>query len=157
MNRRRGRGDNGESSDEEATGDGDADTARLSRRHKDDVADYEGEEEEIALKEKVGIQENDEIEVQDNVVDHEVGKEKGDNEEEVDSEEEDGSVEERKPAVVDVNKESDRISVGFLLESNRIVNIFNVFRMLLNPMDEFATISTILSMIAGALSSMSCH
>jgi hypothetical protein len=84
----------GESSDEEALGgnENDADENRLNRRHKDDAADYEGEEEEPE------VVDEEEMEVSD-------------------SENEDGEELEDKETSkkVNLNDERDRITVSFLI------------------------------------------
>lgn len=73
-NRQRRRGgrprDEGVSSDEEAEGGNDAgaDERRLGQRHRDDAAEYEGEEEEMEAKPALGIYEADDTSlVQDKV------------------------------------------------------------------------------------------
>jgi len=94
--------DDGASSDEEAGGDAEADASenRLNKRHKDDGADYEGEDEETKLKSEVGIDDGDDIGLEDDLPDD-------DSEQESESEE-DGQ--ERKRVTVDVNEERDRIT-----------------------------------------------
>lgn len=98
--------DDGESSDEEAVGGNEADASenRLNQRHKDDGAEYDGEEEEVQLREQVGIQDGDDIGLQDDLP-----------EEDYDSEVEDEEdLEVQKQVVVDKNEELDRITVSLI-------------------------------------------
>ncbi|KAI6183947.1 DNA-directed RNA polymerase subunit [Aphelenchoides bicaudatus] len=100
-NQSKERADDGESSDEEAVGGDEADASenRLNKRHKDDGAEYEGEEEEIAHKDEVGIVDGDDIGLQDDLP--------SDDDSEVEDEED---LERAKSPMFDVNTERDRIS-----------------------------------------------